>query len=115
MRSYHGFHRAIIDLHKKGYVEDFVLFGDDLLWIQEKYFISENNFSISECHRFSHPYGKDEDLVIFGILVFCQNIKGILMNHYSFKSCIPEVITKKLNEMGFYSLRGQRGNYSSLY
>ena len=57
MRSYHGFHHAIIDLHKKGYVEDFVLFGDDLLWIQEKYFISENNFSISECHRFSHPYG----------------------------------------------------------
>ena len=113
MRTYSSFHDAIINLHQKGYVEDFVLFGDDLLWVQDKSFIRENNFSITECHRFSHPHGKDEDLVIFGILVFCQNIKGILMNHYSYNSCIPEVITKKLNEMGFYSLNNQPRNDSS--
>ena len=106
MRTQPIFQDTIIDLHQRGYCEDFVLFGDDLLWVQEKCFIGENNFSITECHRFSHPYGKEEDLVIFGILVFCRNIKGILMNHYSYTSCIPEVITRKLNEMGFYSLRG---------
>lgn len=113
MRHYSNFRKAIIDLHERGYREDFVLFGDNLLWIQEKSFIGEDNFSITECHRFSHPQGKNQDLVIFGIVVFCQDIKGILMNHYSYNSSYPEVITKKLNEMGFYSLRNQPRNNSS--
>jgi hypothetical protein len=113
MHTYSSFHDAIIDLHRRGYVADFVLFGQELLWVQEKCFISENNFSITECHQFSHPYGKDEDLVIFGIQVSCQNIKGILMNHYSYHSGIPEVITKKQNEMGSYSSKNQARNYSS--
>jgi len=114
MRTHPIFQDTIIDLHQRGYCEDFVLFGDDLLWVQDKSFIRGNNFSITECHRFAHPYGKNEDLVIFGILVLCQNIKGILMNHYSYQSGIPEVITKKLSDMGFYSSKNQQRNYSIL-
>jgi hypothetical protein len=102
MINYSNLHNVIIDLHKRGYDEDFVLFGEDLLWIQEKCFIGEDNFSIIECHRFAHPYGRNEDLVVFGILVLYQDIKGILMNHYSYHSGVPGVITKKLGEMGFY-------------
>ena len=105
MVNYSNLHNAIIDLHHRGYDEDFVLFGSDLLWIQEKRFIRQDNFAITECHRFAHPDGKNEDLVVFGILVLCQNIKGILMNHYSYHSAVPQVITKKLSEMGFYSKR----------
>jgi len=108
MRTHSSFRDTIIDLHERGYCEDFVLFGSDLLWIQDKSFIRENNFSITECYQFAHPYGRNEDLVIFGILMPCQNIRGILMNHYSYNSGFPEVISKKLNEMGFYSFKGRR-------
>lgn len=93
---------AIIDFHDRGFCDDFVLFGNDLFWIQGKSFINEDSFSISECHQFAHPLGNDQDLVIFGIIVFSQKIKGILMNHYSYSSPVPGIITEKLNEMGFF-------------
>jgi len=115
MHSHSTFQNTIIDLRGRGYCEDFVLFGDDLLWVRDKSFIRGNNFSITECHSFAHPYGKNEDLVIFGILLLCHDIKGILMNHYSYSSGIPELITKKLSDMGFYTSKNLAWNYSILH
>jgi hypothetical protein len=71
---------AIAGLHEKGYREDFVLFGDGLLWVQEKVFLRSNEFCILECLEIEHPAGERADLVIFGILDIRRNIKGILMN-----------------------------------
>jgi hypothetical protein len=90
---------AIIDLHERGYCQDFVLFGNDLLWVQEKIFIGGNDFSILECHQFDHPGEQHEDLVILGVMATDDNVKGILMNHYKYTSKIPEVIISKLNKM----------------
>jgi hypothetical protein len=102
MFNYSNYHQAIIDLHDRGFSEDFVLFGNDLLWIQEKTFVSDEDFSIQECYHFDFPEKNIDDLVIFGIITVCRNIKGILMNHYTYSSAIPAVIIHKLKKMGFY-------------
>jgi hypothetical protein len=99
MRIYSNYLHAITDFHDRGFCNDFVLFGDNLFCVQERLFIRADSFSIAECHQLAHPFGENEDLVIFGIVVSYQNIKGILMNHYSFNSPFPKVITRKLNEM----------------
>ena len=104
MINYSNYHEAVIALHERGFSEDFVLFGNDLLWVQEKTFVTPEDFSIIECHHVDFPRDNMEDLVIFGIMTFCRNIKGILMNHYSYSnsSSIPRVVIEKLKEMGFY-------------
>ncbi|MEO8852650.1 MAG: hypothetical protein ABI359_02670 [Ginsengibacter sp.] len=102
MIYYSNYHEAVIDLHERGFSEDFVLFGNDLLWVQEKSFVTPEDFSIIECHRVDFPKENMEELVIFGVMTFCRNIKGILMNHYSFSSSIPGVIIDKLKKMHFY-------------
>jgi len=103
MHIYSSYSEAIIGLLDRGFSNDFILFGENLFWTQEKSFIKQNNFSIAECYQFAHPLGSEEDLTIFGIIVFSPKIKGILMNHYSYNSKIPDIISKKLNGMGFYS------------
>jgi hypothetical protein len=93
---------AIIDLHERGYCQDFVLFGNNLLWVQEKIFISSNDFSILEYHQFGHPSGQHEYLVILGIIATDDNVRGISMNPYTYASKIPEVIVSKLHNMKSY-------------
>ena len=102
MNNYANYQDAIIELNGKGYVEDFVLFGNELLWIQKKLFIGSEDFSIAECHRFGYPAGRVDDLVVFGITMLYQNVKGILMNHYTFSSRMPEIIIDKLKLISFY-------------
>ena len=102
MDKYSCYQEAITDLNGRGYKNDFVLFGSDLLWIQQKIFIQSNDFSILECHRLAHPSGQIEDLVVLGVLAISSNIKGILLNHYSYTSQIPVVIISKLNAMKLF-------------
>ena len=102
MINYSTYLEAVIGLHERGFSEDFVLFGNTLLWVQEKAFFMPEDFSIIECHRVKFPRDNMEDLVMFGILTICSNIKGILMNHYSYSSSVPEVIIDKLKKMRFY-------------
>jgi hypothetical protein len=104
MNTFPDYKAAVIGLHEQGYCCDFVLFGDELLWIQEKIFIASNDFEICECYQFAHPNGNDEDLVVFGISLKQHDVKGILMNHYSYTSPVPVIITRKLDAMGFYSV-----------
>jgi hypothetical protein len=99
MNKYSCYQDAINDLINKGYTHDFVLFGTDLLWMQHKIFIRGNDFSILECYQSGHPDGQDEDLVILGVLAISVNIKGILLNHYSYTDGIPEIIISKLSKM----------------
>jgi hypothetical protein len=99
MDKYFCYQDAIDNLINRGYTHDFVLFGTDLLWMQQKIFIRGNDFSILECHQLAHPDGQDEDLVILGVLAISVNIKGILLNHYSYNEGKPEIIISKLNKM----------------
>ena len=43
-------HLAIIDLHERGYFEDFQLLGNDLFWSQGKKTIRAGEFAILEEH-----------------------------------------------------------------
>lgn len=98
MKAYLSKSEAIIDLHERGFTEDFELFGNDLLWIQEKIFLRPRNFRITEAHRFLERSGNE--LVIFAVIANGSCTKGILMNHYkSYSDEIPPIINRKLIEM----------------
>ena len=99
MYKYSCYQDAIQSLKERGYVHDFILFDNDLMWMQNKIFIKSDDFSILECHRLNHPGGHIEDFVVLGILAISANIKGILLNHYSYTVNIPTVIVGKLNKM----------------
>ena len=100
MRIYLSGADAVSDLHKKGYTNDFQLFGNDLLWIQEKIIIRAGEFSIVECHKIINPQMNMDRLIIFGIYAPWHNIKGLLVNHYKSDAyATPPVIKKKLNEL----------------
>ncbi|MEO5892219.1 MAG: hypothetical protein ABIQ31_18370 [Ferruginibacter sp.] len=90
---------AMIDLHKRGYLEDFILFGNNLFWIQEKAFIQARDFSIQECYRFAHPEGNDEDFLVLAVSAVNDTIKGILLNHFSFADKSPYTIISKLRNV----------------
>jgi hypothetical protein len=99
MDKYSCYQEAVSDLNERGYINDFVLFGNDLLWIQQKIFIRSSDFSILECHQLSHPDGQMEDLVALDVLIMSANSRGILLNHYSYTSGAPAIIISKLNRM----------------
>ena len=91
---------AVYDLHKKGYNNDFHLFGNDLLWVQKKIFIRAETISIIECHRFCNTAGPPKEIIVFGIALVRHNVKGIMLNDYSdYTTKMPTVITKKLEEL----------------
>ncbi len=90
---------AIIDLHEKGYSEDFVLFGKGLLWAQEKTCIRPNDFSIVECLRFDNPNEKNKVLLILGVMATVEYVKGIVMFYYNYTSQIPIVLANKLSNI----------------
>jgi hypothetical protein len=95
---------AISDLHKKGYSNDFHLFGNDLLWVQRQIFIRTANFSIVECHRFFSQEQEGKEIIVFAIIVQKYNAKGVLLNDYSnYTTSTPPVIVKKLEEMNAYT------------
>ena len=104
MYKYSCYQDAINNLNERGYLHDFVLFGNDLLWIQQKIFIGSDDFLILECHRLGHPDGHIEDLVVLGILAISVNVRGILLNHYSYTDSVPKIIISKLNKMKGYAL-----------
>jgi|SRR4030095_7066396 len=93
MNTYSNSTDAIFDLHKQGFTNDFQLAGNDLLWIQENLFIRLGEFVIVEYYRI-------EESIVFGIIAFHHNIKGILLSKSRRNSkFISPVLTKKLNEL----------------
>jgi hypothetical protein len=92
-------HKVIIDLHERGYCEDFSMNGNDLVWLQERKVVLAGSFRILEYYRFFNEKMNDT-FIIFGIAAIYKNIKGILTCRCS-NSCllVPPVIIKKLSEM----------------
>lgn len=80
---------TIIDLHEKGYTDDFMLVGKRLLWMQEKIYISASDFSILECFRFDNPDQPNKVLFISGVIAAAENVRGILMFHHDRNTKIP--------------------------
>ena len=92
-----NFRSTINELKAKGFQEDFILFDDELYWVQQNVFLRENDFSICDYLILEHPGGKKEDLVLFCIKTVFTPAKGILMNHYGFTQGTPSLIIHKLH------------------
>lgn len=98
MKLYFSKSEAVIDLHERGFTEDFQLLGNNLLWIQGKIFLRQIDFSIVECHRFLDTVGKET--IIFGVISNSSLVNGILINHYkSYTNKTPAIIDNKLKKM----------------
>jgi hypothetical protein len=98
MKTYVSKSEAVIDLHERGFTEDFQLFGNNLLWIQQKIFLRQKDFSIVECHRFLDAVGKET--IIFGVISNSSLVSGILINHYKkYTDKTPAIIDNKLKKM----------------
>ena len=109
MKIYFSKSEAVIDLHERGFTEDFQLFGTCLLWIQRKIFLRQKDFSIVECHSFIDSIGKET--IIFGVVAKGLSASGILINHYkSYSDKTPSIIQSKLKNMGS-SLLNIEGNH----
>ena len=102
MKIYTNGPDAISDLHRNGFTNDFQLFGNDLLWVQEGYFIRAGEFAILEYYKIPGlEHNEADDLVVFGIIAPYHNIKGILLNHYrTYTDHTPPILLKKLRELG---------------
>jgi hypothetical protein len=44
MKIFTAKHKVIIDLHERGYCEDFKLAGNDIFWLQEKQIVRAGDF-----------------------------------------------------------------------
>jgi hypothetical protein len=112
MNAYINKSKAIIDLHERGFTEDFELFGNDLLWIQEKIFFRPKQFSIMEAHRFLSSSGKE--LVIFAIRANGGFPRGILIYHFKdYTDKLPPAINQKMIQMDSNYL-SQQYNYAEV-
>lgn len=99
MKKFIAKYEAIVDLHERGYSEDFQLTGNDLFWLQGKEKIKAEEFYITEYHLFfdTNPFRKQ--LAIFGVVAFCLELKGILIYHCKhYPNRITPFLRKKLDE-----------------
>lgn len=93
---------AIKILRELGYTNDFELFGTELLYIQQKIFIREPDYLVTECYRIINDGCYEPAVIILGITTIKANVKGVLINNYSdyIRGGIP-VIIRKLAEHYF--------------
>ena len=97
---------AIVDLHNRGFTNDFQLFGNDLLWVQES-LVRVGEFAIVR-------YQKIDDLIVCGIIALHHNIKGILLRHCKSFSDASPVLIKKLKELNaFEGIQARKSKPSS--
>ena len=104
MPGYLNSYMAVQQLHERGFTQDFVLFEHHLYRTQENV-LSRRRIWIEECHRFTFPALSErrDDLVVFGLQAVSQHINGILLNHYTYTTAMPDIIREKLQAMAYYS------------
>jgi hypothetical protein len=73
--------QAVWDLHEKGYVYDFLQYGKDLFWVQEKVLIHADGFSIKERHSFREGSKKTGNTVVSAVVALFHGVQGILISH----------------------------------
>jgi hypothetical protein len=74
---------VIIDLHERGFTHDFALLGNKIWWIQENCFLPLADLTILECHDIAGHWEDNQPSYIFGLVVNCYDVKGILIDHGS--------------------------------
>ncbi|HEX5555926.1 MAG TPA: hypothetical protein VFX43_21965 [Chitinophagaceae bacterium] len=88
---------TIADLHRRGFISDFVLLDNSLFCAQTRHFFNTDEFNILEVHSFGDDYSDKMPTVVYAIECRSNTIKGILFQNpdYSYKQAI---FSKKLRQ-----------------
>lgn len=81
MKSYLNLYEVIVDMHERGYSDDFELSGKGIYWVQQRLELNRDEFLIIECHSFLGKCG--DGLIIFGIASPTFLVKGVILNRYN--------------------------------
>ncbi len=98
MRVYLSLNDVVVEMHERGYTDDFELNRDGIYWVQNKLFLNPDEFLIAECHNFLGPHA--DGLIIFGIVSPRFLVKGLLIDHYHTElSKYPSLMIQKIEEL----------------
>jgi hypothetical protein len=98
MKGYLDKAAAIIDLHEKGFSEDFKVVGDRILWIQRKLFFRQKDLSLLAAYHFIERDGTN--LLILGVSLLPHFAAGIIMWQFTHASDrTPAIINNKITEL----------------
>jgi hypothetical protein len=108
---------VVINLHERGFTNDFQLIGNDLLWVQGKTYLPKQDHSVLELYKFTR---KDKSTihsdVILGIQSLQHNAKGILIHHFTNKNSAGDLTGLKINrKKTIFSNRETAESNSNLY
>ncbi|QNA45877.1 hypothetical protein [Lacibacter sediminis] len=81
MKVYINKRAAIIGLHERGFTEDFVFSGNNILWVQQKILLLPQDVTLIEFYRLKSKTGSD--LLIFGVIANNFWATGVLITHCS--------------------------------
>ena len=91
MAAYASQHEVVIDLHERGFSQDFEFAEGGIRWVQQNAVLQIPDCSVVEFYSMPSGSGTETDVVILGIVSFSQLIKGILIQHMSLApSSLPE-------------------------
>ena len=90
---------GVIDtLHQKGFTDDFVFHGNDILWVQKKIYLNPDKLTLVEYHRFDDAKGKEA--IVFGVIAPYYGIMGVLIKHFDdYNSNCMAVIQNRMDEL----------------
>lgn len=98
MKGYLDKAAAIIDLHERGFSEDFKVVGDRILWIQRKLFFRQKDLSLLAAYHFIERDGSK--LLILGASLLPHFAAGIIMWQFTHASDrTPVIINNKIKEL----------------
>lgn len=103
MNRFIRYENAISDLHNRGYSQDFILQGQGLWWVQEKYSIALRGFVINEVYHFSFRK-KQRQHIVLAVTAVAHDVKGIVLLHKNNLLKNKFNILKKYNASDYLSI-----------
>jgi hypothetical protein len=90
MFTYIDQHEVVIDLHERGFNQDFELAKHGIRWVQYKMFIPYGDCTVIEYYRIVSEGMVGTEIIVLGILLASLSIKGILFHRCSLSpACWP--------------------------
>lgn len=100
MKNYYTAVDVVCDLHQKGFNNDFIIYQQQLYWVQENLILRATDFIVIEYHEITDWKNKRKKLTIYAIMDTDHFAKGILLNHHENPSFGTSVVLRdKLNEL----------------
>ena len=80
--SYGTLSETINYLKKEGYMHDFNIKTDYIIWSQTNVKLSPDDFEIDKVHRFEGESNPDDQSILYAISSLKFKVKGVLVNGY---------------------------------